>query len=424
MIELELLGLQPDGELLTLNDGDGNRYVLPVTDELRAALRRDRAASHAQEPERQMTPREIQARIREGLSVDEVCELSGLPVGQVAALAHPIMAEREYTARLARSFSINRDHDSLTIEELVASRLAGRGVRHDDIVWDSLRKAGEPWTLIATFVTAEREHRASWHVDLDRRALEALDDEGSWLSETQFPAPSTPWRAANTPPAPPEATQASDEAEDERDPIEDVLASLDLQRGRVKPMPHDEEEPAFAGAHPAASEPEQARDATILKLPRRSSTDQASVPTPEDPNNEEPEGGDAGDRSADDATQGSAAESPKAPDDGRDAEGGPRSKINVRPASNSSKGGKGQDSGKDPSPAKKAQTPETAPTAPDTEPHRGASFFSDGMVPQLDDSAAFDGQDAGRMRGGRRRKKRGSRPSMPSWDEIVFGKKD
>ena len=41
MIKLQLLGLQPDGEHLTLNDAGGNRYSLPITDDLRAALRRD-----------------------------------------------------------------------------------------------------------------------------------------------------------------------------------------------------------------------------------------------------------------------------------------------------------------------------------------------------------------------------------------------
>jgi len=223
MKELELLGLQPDGEQLTLNDSEGNRYVLPITDALRAALRRDRQAADPSEPDRQMSPREIQAYIREGMSVDEVCELSALPASRVAALAYPIIAEREYTARVARSFSIGHDRDGLTIEELVASRLLGRGVRPDDIAWDSLRRSGEPWTLIATFVTGDREHRASWYVDLERRALQALDDEGSWLSETQFPVSSSPWRPANTPPA--AFDQSDEDGEDpRRAPIEDVLA--------------------------------------------------------------------------------------------------------------------------------------------------------------------------------------------------------
>lgn len=265
MKELELLGLQPDGEQLTLNDSEGNRYVLPITDALRAALRRDRQAADPSEPDRQMSPREIQAYIREGMSVDEVCELSALPASRVAALAYPIIAEREYTARVARSFSIGHDRDGLTIEELVASRLLGRGVRPDDIAWDSLRRSGEPWTLIATFVTGDREHRASWYVDLERRALQALDDEGSWLSETQFPVSSSPWRPANTPPA--AFDQSDEDGEDpRRAPIEDVLATLDQQRGRARPMPAE----PFEGAHPAPSQPEQAKDATVLTLPRRS----------------------------------------------------------------------------------------------------------------------------------------------------------
>ena len=261
MKELELLGLQPDGEQLTLNDSEGNRYVLPITDALRAALRRDRQAADPSEPDRQMSPREIQAYIREGMSVDEVCELSALPASRVAALAYPIIAEREYTARVARSFSIGHDRDGLTIEELVASRLLGRGVRPDDIAWDSLRRSGEPWTLIATFVTGDREHRASWYVDLERRALQALDDEGSWLSETQFPVSSSPWRPANTPPA--AFDQSDEDGEDpRRAPIEDVLATLDQQRGRARPMPAE----PFEGAHPAPSQPEQAKDATVLTL--------------------------------------------------------------------------------------------------------------------------------------------------------------
>ena len=43
MIELELLVVGGDGQSLVLTDADGERYRIPVTDELRAAVRRDRA---------------------------------------------------------------------------------------------------------------------------------------------------------------------------------------------------------------------------------------------------------------------------------------------------------------------------------------------------------------------------------------------
>lgn len=47
MKELELLGLQPDGEQLTLNDSEGNRYVLPITD---ACARRSAATARPPTP--------------------------------------------------------------------------------------------------------------------------------------------------------------------------------------------------------------------------------------------------------------------------------------------------------------------------------------------------------------------------------------
>ena len=95
MKKLELLGLGPDGETLTLNDAEGNRYILPITDLLRATLRRDRpVVENPSESKRQMTPREIQSYIREGLSVEDVCELSALPASRVNPLAFPIVAER------------------------------------------------------------------------------------------------------------------------------------------------------------------------------------------------------------------------------------------------------------------------------------------------------------------------------------------
>ena len=39
MKDLELLGLHPDGNQLILNDGDGERYAIAITQQLRDAVR-------------------------------------------------------------------------------------------------------------------------------------------------------------------------------------------------------------------------------------------------------------------------------------------------------------------------------------------------------------------------------------------------
>lgn len=376
MKELELLGLGPDGESITLNDADGNRYSLPITDALRASVRRN--VSEASEP-REMTPREIQTSVREGMSLAEVCEIATLPTERVAALAHPILAEREYTAIHARSFPIN-DAGGLTIEELVASRLLSRGVAPSTITWDAFRKKGEPWTLVAIFVTGDREHRASWHVDLDRRSLAALDDEGAWLSETQLQEPQTTWRAANTPAVESSAivptvtsthgvsgmeshgiadmdsraaTASNTHGPSESQPraIDAMLDVLNSQRGTSQPMPSEREFEEleslddagvfdFEGAHTAQSAPEEAVDATILSLPHRSTLS----PVAELP----------------------SAPSPVLPDEIPTAKPAVAEEAAVEPPI----------------------LLEVAPEKIEKKPRRGA------------------------------------RPSMPSWDEIVFGKKD
>ncbi|MCF2706309.1 DUF3071 domain-containing protein [Arcanobacterium haemolyticum] len=332
MIELELLGLAPDGEHLTLNDARGNRYSLPVTDSLRASLRKD--IHKPNEPVKQMSPKEVQKLIREGKSIEDVCEISALPAARVSAFAHPIIVERDFVARRARSFTVGREVGAPTVEEVVTSRLVSRGVKLHTLSWDAVREAGAPWQLIARFLSSDRERKATWNVDMDRRLLEALDDEAAWLSETQISTPSV-WRPANTPEVAVPSTPPVPSRVNER--IDDVLASLDAQRGKPRPMPEfadeDAPEPELSGAHPATSQPEEAQDATILSLPARTSNT-----------------------------------------------------LEIAPSFDS---------------APSAATSDTT-----------------------DDNALFAADTTTKAEPAEHKKKRNSRPAMPTWDEIVFGKKD
>ncbi|VEI12511.1 septation protein SepH [Trueperella bialowiezensis] len=304
MIELELLGLT-DGQQLSLNDSEGNRYVLPITDELRAALRTDISSDDA-EP-KPITPREIQAHFRAGLSIAEVSEISSLPPSQLKGLAFPIFAEREYTAQLARSYRLGQDVGGMTLEELVTSRLVARQVDATAVTWDAYRDKGEMWTLAARYPSEGREHTALWNVDTKAQTLHARNDEAKRLTESQIPA--DPWRAPASSVAPTsesvagageargdsatkeESTQPSADKISALDAqpvstsnpvdIDSMLASLNSKRGTSQPMPDDADEPEFAGAHPAHSEPEAATDATVLELPSNEgepASDQQEIP--------------------------------------------------------------------------------------------------------------------------------------------------
>lgn len=348
MKELELLGLQPDGENLTLNDAQGNRYSLPITDDLRAALRRDlHPVSEGGQTARQMSPREIQALVREGATVEEICELASLPAGRVSVLAHPIIAERDHMVRRACAVVLGREVGSLTLEELVTSRLATRSVDVQRIEWDAVRSPGKPWTLTLSFTDGERDRLATWTVDLDRKSVEALNDEARSLSENQLPPQKASWQPAVLP-APDSSTAR----------IDDVLATLDSQRGKLQPMLSPEElaaldEPDTSGSHPSF-DPELGTAASPHVLPHHTPVSSSSA---EDSSDEE-------DDSLADESESGARDQPASP-----------TLSLAKPIEEGSQGDQ-EDS-----------------TAPPIEAERG-------------------------------RKKRNNRPTMPSWDEIVFGRKD
>ena len=70
-----------------------------------------------------------------------------------------------------------------------------------DASWDSWRTEGRPWTVVLTFAAGGRQRQASWSFDLADRTVSAVDDEARWLSEevqeTKGPIPAPRLRPAS-----------------------------------------------------------------------------------------------------------------------------------------------------------------------------------------------------------------------------------
>lgn len=389
MLELEFLGIQPDGNTMTLNDSDGNRYSLPITDELRGALRRDRVPSPTEEP-KPMSPRDIQAHFRAGRSLEELSELTNMPISQLSPYEYPILAEREYAANQARAYRIGHEIGSLTVEELVTSRLKSRDVNPEAIEWDAKREVGKSWELTATYTVAGRETRSVWTINQSTSSLTALNDEARWLSETEIPVKDSPWRPlAPSPASSPsrvededvvlQSAETSPEAKDDSgESIVSMLDTLSARRGTKQPivMEDDEFPPA---AHPPASRPEEATDATILSLPPRPSRASRSA-------------------SAAEPTQDSMPSAATAP--GAEADSEVTDKQAEDTANETT-----DEAQSSPSAAEAEATTETAKEENKAEgkSDEGDTLFSESTPPKP------------------KKKRGGNRPAMPSWDEIVFG---
>jgi len=158
MRELTIVGLDVDGKHIicesTKDNGDpGEKFKIRVDDRLKAAVRGDGTRvgqTHIDvEVTSMLRPKEIQARIRAGASVEQVAAAAGVDVERVERFAHPVLLERSRAAELATAaHPVLADGPAvLTLLETITSSLLARGLNPDTTMWDAWRNEDGRWTV-------------------------------------------------------------------------------------------------------------------------------------------------------------------------------------------------------------------------------------------------------------------------------------
>ena len=105
MQELRFVAVSEDGRYAVLAvPGRSARFTLPIDERLRAVAlgQTSRLAQYEIEVESPLRPKEIQARIRAGETVEEIADAAGIAVERVRWFEGPVLAERAASAwRLA-----------------------------------------------------------------------------------------------------------------------------------------------------------------------------------------------------------------------------------------------------------------------------------------------------------------------------------
>ncbi|WP_350276196.1 septation protein SepH [Kribbella sp. HUAS MG21] len=206
MREARLVGLSQDGRQLVLAMAEtGEEFAVPVDDRLRAALRGDRARLGQLEiqMESALRPRDIQARIRAGESPEAVAAVAQMPMERVMAFAGPVLAERDHIASLAQRASVRRrgggDAPTRNLGAWVTDRLRTRQVDPASAEWDAWRREDGRWAVrVSYFVESEDEAEqkdekiAMFAYDAPGRYAVPDDDEARWLVGEQAQVMPTP----------------------------------------------------------------------------------------------------------------------------------------------------------------------------------------------------------------------------------------
>lgn len=201
MRELTLIGLDVDGKHIICEGGDpADKFLIRLDDRLRAAVRGDRALSGPAPRDNEvrgvLRPKDIQARIRAGASVQEVAEASGMDVSKIERFAHPVLLERQRAAELATAaHPVLADGPTVaTLLETVTAVLAERGLSAADTSWDSWRTDDGRWTVRMGWQAGRSENFAHFRFTPGSHGgtVTAVDEAASELIDPEFERPLRP----------------------------------------------------------------------------------------------------------------------------------------------------------------------------------------------------------------------------------------
>ena len=200
MQELRFVAVSEDGQYAVLGvPGRSARFTLPIDERLRAVAlgQTSRLAQYEIEVESPLRPKEIQARIRAGETVEEIADAAGIAVERVRWFEGPVLAERAYMADQAQQASVRRQGDATPgprLGEIVAERMKVFGAEPDDAQWDAKKRGDGSWLVQLAFITGGRLHTAEWIFDPRRRHVLPADDNAARMSlpGTEPPQPAAP----------------------------------------------------------------------------------------------------------------------------------------------------------------------------------------------------------------------------------------
>ncbi|MGK8501688.1 septation protein SepH [Nocardia asiatica] len=193
MRELRVIGVTPDStHIVCIDTESGQKFRLPADDKLRAAARGDlaRFGQIEIEMEATMRPRDIQARIRAGASVEQVTEESGMPASRVERFAYPVLLERARAAELAqKAHPVRPDGPAVdTLINVVTAAFTARGHNIEGAEWDAWKDEKGYWVAQLQWQNGRSEIAAHWRYQPDAHggSVSPLDDPASDLIDPDF----------------------------------------------------------------------------------------------------------------------------------------------------------------------------------------------------------------------------------------------
>ncbi|TFC24357.1 DUF3071 domain-containing protein [Cryobacterium sp. TMT2-18-3] len=182
MQELKVIGVE-SGALLAASE-EGDRFRIPIDEVLQSRLRQAQVEP-ASGPK--LSPREVQAHIRAGMSAEDVAAVTGAAIEFVRRFEGPVVAERDYMVSCALSVPVHTAIDLDPIEgganfgTVIRERLASLGATNER--WASWKEPGAGWIVKLAFTADDIDHDARWSFEPKKNSLSPVGSEAIALSQ-------------------------------------------------------------------------------------------------------------------------------------------------------------------------------------------------------------------------------------------------
>ncbi|AMB58295.1 septation protein SepH [Microterricola viridarii] len=182
MQELKVIGVE-NGALLVASD-EGDRYRIVIDDVLQSRLRQAQPEA-ANSPK--LSPREVQAYIRSGMSADDVAAVTGASLEYIQRFEGPVVAEREHMVSSALGVPVHTAIDPEPADEamnfgtVIRERLASLGAHGER--WASWKEPAGGWVIKLAFTADGIDHDARWGFEPKKLTLSPLNSEAVTLSQ-------------------------------------------------------------------------------------------------------------------------------------------------------------------------------------------------------------------------------------------------
>lgn len=411
----------PDGDLVFT--ADGMPFLVRVDDTFERAvleakqIRSEKRITTAVHQQRTLPISQIQSLIRAGADPEHIARQYELSEVIVRRFATSIEAEKKYAIEQFLRVRAPKESKVRTLSELIDRTLAAARVRPESVQWKATRRGLEPWRISATFISAGHRIHAEWSWNMHDNTVVCINNAASKLIGEMGSATGASFDDAGTQTTLDEALPSSVDLPGDSARSARIEQTMRAWNGSGNEAPSNEQETPTTNETEARTTTDTARaadayaDATMDAMPE-----------------------DAGTTPAEEVSQSESASS--AVDEpvqkGKEASsqsGSPHSDDAHEPASSQER------SPDEPSQARKrvpisalypkqkapaqftpkntgAQRPAIKPNAMQSQPEQHGD----------DDTPTQQQPQVHRNTSEQHSPHRSNRASMPSWDEIMFGK--